>query len=341
MKLVFFDLFLFTTGYKVGPQFFRGLRSDALPQLALTVVLCVTCLATVVLASKLMGYDVGTAAGLLAGAFTESTVIGTAGDAINRLAMSEAEKAVLLNNIPVAYAVTYLFGTATIVWFLPTIGPKLMRVNLREEASRMQAALSGAGEVQPGVTSASRVFDARAYRVTNPSLANKTVAALEAMPRDARVFVVRIRRAGDIVEPEPDTVVRLDDVVAVVSRQDVLVERGHVVGPEVHDKELLDIPIAVLDVVVTNGAVAGRRLRELAGSEGGREHFRGVFLRKLARAGQEMPITPETRLDRGDVATLLGAKPDVDRVAVELGYPDWPTHATDMIFVGTGSSSAA
>src|SRR6058998_3240884 len=44
VKNVFFDLFLFTTGYKVGPQFFRGLRGDALPQLVVTVVLCSTCL---------------------------------------------------------------------------------------------------------------------------------------------------------------------------------------------------------------------------------------------------------------------------------------------------------
>src|SRR5438046_6634504 len=87
VKTVFFDLFLFTTGYKVGPQFFRGLKRDALSQMALTLVLCVTCLITAVMAAKLFGYDIGTAAGLLAGAFTESTVIGTAGDAINRLAI--------------------------------------------------------------------------------------------------------------------------------------------------------------------------------------------------------------------------------------------------------------
>ena len=40
VKTVFFDLFLFATGYKVGPQFFRGLKKDALPQVVLTVVLC-------------------------------------------------------------------------------------------------------------------------------------------------------------------------------------------------------------------------------------------------------------------------------------------------------------
>ena len=115
VKNVFFDLFLFTVGYKVGPQFFRGLKKDAMPQLVVTVVLCVTCLVSAFTASKLLGYDMGTAAGLLAGAFTESTVIGTAGDAINRLDLPVADKTALVNNIPVAYAVTYLIGTAFIV----------------------------------------------------------------------------------------------------------------------------------------------------------------------------------------------------------------------------------
>ena len=84
VKVVFFDLFLFGTGYKVGPQFFRGLRRDALPHLLLAVVVAVTCLVVAVVVSKLFGYDAGTAAGLLAGAFTESTIIGTATEAIQR-----------------------------------------------------------------------------------------------------------------------------------------------------------------------------------------------------------------------------------------------------------------
>ena len=153
VKTVFFDLFLFTTGYKVGPQFFRGLKGDALPQVALTVVLCVACLLTAYGFAKFLGYDVGTAAGLLAGAFSESTVIGTAGEAIQRLALPDAEKTALVNNIPVAYAVTYLIGTASLVWYLPTIGPKLMGINLREEGARMQAAIAGAAQQELGVFS--------------------------------------------------------------------------------------------------------------------------------------------------------------------------------------------
>jgi putative transport protein len=332
VKNVFFDLFLFTTGYKVGPQFFRGLKGDALPQLALTVVLCVACLVAAFTASKLLGYDMGTAAGLLAGAFTESTVIGTAADAINRLDLPSAEKTALVNNIPIAYAVTYLVGTAFVVWFLPNVGPRMLGVNLKHEAQKLQAKMSGRDEPEPGVQSALRRFSVRAYRVTNERLADRTIAALEALPLANRVFVSRIRRDGRIVEPTPDTIIRRDDVVAVMTHTQLLLARGAEIGPEVDDTELLDFPVEALDAVVTNKAIAGKTLRELASLD----LAHGVFLRKLVRVGLPMPFTPETRIDRGDVLSLIGARVDVDRAATGLGYPDRPTVATDMVFVGLG-----
>ena len=331
VKTVFFDLFLFTTGYKVGPQFFRGLKRDAVPQVLLTVVLCVTCLVTALASAWLFGYDMGTAAGLLAGAFSESTVIGTAGEAIQRLGLPAAEKTALVNNIPVAYAVTYLIGTASLVWFLPKIGPKLMGITLRGEAERMQS-VAGAAELGLGIVSAAKHFDARAYRVTNPVLVNKTVAQVEALPQDSRVFVVRIRREGEIIESTPATVIHQDDVVAILARQETHVKGGSKVGPEVDDKTLLDIPIETVDVVVTQRSLTGKTLKDLAKLES----MRGAFLRRFMRAGQEMPITAGSVIDRGDVLQLIGSKPDVERVAKELGYADRPTTATDMVFVGTG-----
>ena len=332
VKTVFFDLFLFTTGYKVGPQFFRALKKDAVSQVALTVVLCVTCLVSAFVAAQLLGYDMGTAAGLLAGAFSESTVIGTAGEAINRLAIPTEEKTRLINNIPIAYAVTYLIGTAGLVWFLPVIGPKLMGINLKEEGRRARAKTVGAAELEPGITSAARRYDVRAYRVSNQFLAKRTIGEIEAMPKDARVFILRIRRQGQIVEPQPSTVILEDDVIAVATRRAVLVEHGAKIGPEVEDHALLDIPVEMLDVVVTNRTLAGQTVAELARHE----VARGVFLQKLVRAGEEMPVVPEMTIDRGDVMSLVGPRPEVERAAKELGYPDWPTNTTDMIFVGTG-----
>jgi putative transport protein len=211
-----------------------------------------------------------------------------------------------------------------------------MGVNLKDEAKKMQAQVSGGAEAQPGIISPSRSFDVRAYRVTNDKLVNKTVAELEAMPKDVRIFIQRIHREGAIIEAEPNTVVRQGDVVAVMAKAEVLVERSSVVGPEVDDKELLDFPVGFLDVVVTNKAIVDKTFAELSQSEPWRTRFRGIFLRKLTRAATDIPITMTTRVERGDLLSLVGAKRDVDRAVAELGYADWPTSATDMVFVGTG-----
>jgi putative transport protein len=282
--------------------------------------------------SKLLGYDIGTAAGLLAGAFSESTVIGTAGEAIGRLSISEAEKTALLNNIPVAYAVTYLVGTAALVWYIPTIGPKLMRVNLREEADRLRTEAGISGSALEGSVSAAQQFAIRAYRLANVRFFNKTVAELEALPRDARVFIVRLRRGDQVIEMSPDLVVREGDVVALSSRYETHAKRGDVIGPEVSDPELLDIAVEAVDVIVTNRSIAGKSIADLARLE----IARGVFLAKLTRAGQDIPVAPGTRIDRGDVMRLIGTVPEVERAVAEIGYPDRQTAATDMVFVGTG-----
>jgi len=118
----------------------------------------------------------------------------------------------------------------------------------------------------------------------------------------------------------------------VMTRTEALMERGTEIGPEVNDKALIDVPAEFLDVVVTNKAWAGKTIREL----GAHEVARGVFLKKLVRAGETMPFTRETFVEQGDVMRLVGAKHDVERAAEELGYADRPTISTDMIFVGLG-----
>ena len=326
VKVVFFDLFLFATGYKVGPQFFRGLGRSAIGQLLLTVVLCVTSLAATVIAALVMGYDCGTAAGLMAGAFTESTIIGTAGDAIGRLPVSDAEKTRLLNNIPVAYAVSYLVGTGFVVWFLSHLAPRLLGFNLVAEGRALEAAMS-----QPksaGLVSAFHEWDRRAYRVR---AGGRDVHDVEASFAPARVFLERLRRDGIPQTPAPDTQLREGDVVAVAGRRSVLATAGAAIGAEVADADLLDVPLATADVVVTNRAFADRLLADLAAEQG-----RGVVLVKLVRGGEEIPFFADTVVQRGDVLRLAGNAADVDRVGRLFGYIERPSSETDVVFVGLG-----
>ena len=108
-KTLFFLMFLFSIGYSVGPQFFRGLRKDGLPQVGFAVVVCVMCLLSVWGCAIVMGYDAAQAAGLLAGSQTMSAFIGAATDTIHELPGGRDTD---LSVMPVCYAVTYIYGTA-------------------------------------------------------------------------------------------------------------------------------------------------------------------------------------------------------------------------------------
>jgi putative transport protein len=330
VKTVFFDLFLFATGYKVGPQFFRGLKKNALTQVSLTIVLCLTSLAVTVAAAKIFGYDPGTAAGLMAGAFTESTVIGTAGDTISRLDLPEAEKTRMLNNIPMAYAVSYLVGTGFVVWLLSALAPRLLRVDLKEESRKLEAEMSAGIPRESGSLSGYRAWDIRAFRVPG-EWCNRSVADVERSFSPNRVFLQRLRRGGRIVESKPESVLQADDVVAIAARRPLFFAAGAPFGAEVEDRELLDFPLLVADVVLTNRDLADHTLAEL-----GERHGRGVVLVKMVREGEEMPFTAATVLDRGDLLRIAGARQDVERVGNVLGYIERGTSETDVVFVGLG-----
>ena len=207
-----------------------------------------------------------------------------------------------------------------------------MRVNLKEEARKLRAKIAASGGGEPETLSAYQALAVRAYQVSNPNLINRNVGELEARPKQARVFISRIRREGKIIECDPDTVVREGDVIAVLTRSELLTARGGEIGAEVEDKELLSFPIEVLDVVITNKSFVGKTIVDLATFE----FARGVFLKKLTRTGESMPFSPATQVERGDVLTLVGATRDVARAAKELGYADRQTVMTDMIFVGLG-----
>jgi putative transport protein len=328
VKVVFFDLFLFATGYKVGPQFIRGLGRSALPQVGVTVVLCVTSLLVTLVAARALGYDTGTAAGLLAGAFTESTVIGTASDAIARLGLPPATTDQLRNNIAVAYAVTYLVGTTGAVWFLSSLAPRLLRVDLAAEAQKL-GEHAGNGARDGRMNSAYREWDVRSYRLAE-LWAGRRVSELEQSFEPDRVFVQRIRRAEQLLDVEPATVLSAGDAVAVGARRRV-VAGGVPIGTEIEDRALLDFPVASLDVVLTNSALVDRTLEEVA-----QQHGRGVALVKLVRGGEEIPFAAATTLNRGDLLRITGPSPDVERAGKALGYIERPSATTDVVFVGLG-----
>ena len=331
LKQVFFLLFLFSIGYRTGPQFFRGLKKDGLAQAALAVVFSVTGLAVAYAAARLAGYEAGTAAGLIAGSLTESATIGTAGDAIANLPINKEAQTHLANQIPVAFAVTYLVGVIVAAWFLAQIGPRLLGVDLAAECRDYEEKMSGGEKLD--TFSAWRTFDIRTFRINPGSvLLGCSVREVESLVKGARLHVDRVRRDQQIESPGPGYILKAGDVIAIAGRHEVIVDRGATFGTEVADKDLAQAVLDVVDVVVTQKTIDGMALAELSEQP----FARGVFLRSISRSGVSIPVTPATTAERGDVLSIVG-KPERTKAAIEaIGVADRVTDVTDMVFVGLG-----
>jgi putative transport protein len=314
LKAFVFLMFLFAVGYGVGPQFVRGVAKDGLPQAFFAVVQCVFCLLVPFAIAKVAGYDMGYAAGLYSGSQTISAAMGLSTDAINRLGLAADQAKGLLNSMPIAYAVTYLFGTVGSALVIALVGPALLRIDLVAACKDYEEKQGGGTKQLGGPGTAWHRWEVRAFRVQPGGKASGLRAIeAEALVPDARVFVLRIRHNGTIEDATADTLLSEGDVVALAGARDVLLKIVGEGAKEVEDPELLSLPVEGVDTLVTNKSVDGKTLAELAQLPAAR----GVFLRKITRGATatDIPILPNTELYRGDVVTLVGRTQDTTAAA--------------------------
>ena len=327
-KQILFLLFLFSIGYSVGPRFFATMKGDGWRWAVLSMAMCFVGLVTATLVAKYLQLDAGFAGGLLSGALTQSAAMGTASEAIRTLALPAAEQERLIAHVAVADAVCYVFGALGVILFCSEIGPRLLGIDVVKEAEAVEKSL-GIARDNAGVVSAWQPFAMRAYRLAaGGQVVGRTVASAEAMFPETRVFIERIRRGSELIAATPSTVLQEGDIVVASGRREMLVETLGRAADEVDDRELLDIPVATYEIYVTDKAVIGRTLKEIASRLG---EMRGVFLRSILRGGVSIPIAPGTIIERGDVLSITGPEPAVLRAKDRLGVVVMPGERTDFV----------
>ncbi len=331
-KSIFFSLFVFTIGYKSGPEFFASLSIRTLSQVGVAMVVAFTGLAIVLAFAFAFHLDSGTAAGLAAGSLTQSSVIGTASGALAQLDLPDDVVRQQQANIAAGYAVTYILGYILTLLFVPFAAPWLMGVDLKKEAAELEAVLSGGKAAPKSGNFGYQKFKARAYRVVTAT--GQTVGAIEDRIGQ-RVVVERIVRNDNDVDSGRRTVLEAGDEIVLAGPSTTLVRAGASIGPEIEGAEVLrEVQGDALGVLVNNRALHGRTLTEIADRVGA--DARGVFLRDLTRQGQEVPLTPETRIYLGDIMTLVGATHDVERAAAKVGQVLRYGDRTDIAFLAAG-----
>jgi putative transport protein len=307
------------------------MQRDGLRALLLAVVCTVTGLATAYGVSQLLDLDPGYSAGLLSGGLTQSAAMGTATEAVNRLAISEEQRALYVAHIAVADAVCYIFGIAGAIWFCSVGAPKLLGADLVADAKALEAEL-GLEPEKRAVLSGYRMFELRAFKLPpEAEFVGRTVGDAERRYAADRLFILRIRRGGEIIFAREETVLQAGDILAISGRHKAMVERlGDRHSAEVEDAELLDVPMKVVEILLSERDMDGIALANLA-----KEPWaRGLYLRSLRRGTQEIPIGRQVKLARGDVLTIVGPEEAIDLAAPRFGPVIAPTTATDFVVLG-------
>ena len=305
-KQIFFLLFLFALGVRVGPQFFSGLKGNGRSQTLFAFSIIAIGVVTAILLAAILGYNPGLAAGLAAGALTQSSIIGVAQNSISGLNQNAQTISQWNDLVSVGYAVTYVFGTIGAAFFCANIAPRLLGIKDLPAAAEEDARKLGFKEDLPDTVSALNRIVRRTFTIPD-SMAGLTMSQLEdqlTSSTDVRFHVDRMRSNGQIVEIGSDAKLKPGDVVVLATEHvpafHVLEEIGFA---EINDAKLLDFPIEEIEIIVTNKNIAGKTLLEL----GQHTEARGIFVKSLTRVGHEMPLFPNMTVEHGDLIPHTGS----------------------------------
>jgi aspartate-alanine antiporter len=297
IKNIFFMLFIFALGYSGGPQFFANLNAKGIQLGLFCLIEVVVVLALVLTATAALQLDPGTAAGMMAGAATESAVVGTATDAISRLPLPATEISRLQANVVTAYSITYICGLITIVIVTSQLFPLLLRVNLREEADKLWVQMGGKLESE-GVSAAPTVVG-RAYQVD--AGAGYRVAAIQERLGN-NCSIVRVQRHGRTLALSPMLKLHRGDQVLLVGDRGSMIKTAASLGREMTDTNSLAIALETYDVVLLAPEMANAPLQTL-------KLPAGVHVAAIRRGDATVPALPATLLQLNDILQIYDANP--------------------------------
>jgi len=134
---IFFGAFMFSVGYRIGPQLLVSLKLFGIRILIASIFWMVV--AFLVGWSLFSAFKIGPgiAAGVISGALTQSATVASSLQTIGSLPVSQSVRATYEAQLPVAYALTYVFGTLGVIIFLRDLAPKLLGISITEQGPKM------------------------------------------------------------------------------------------------------------------------------------------------------------------------------------------------------------
>ncbi|ADV51473.1 aspartate-alanine antiporter [Cellulophaga algicola DSM 14237] len=335
VKSLFFALFIFMVGYLGGPQFFASLKISSLKYLLAAFLMTAMGLFAVLGLAIWFGLDKGMAAGLAAGGLTQSAIIGTAGEAIDKLGLAVDVSKNLKMNVAVGYSITYIFGSIGPILMVSII-PIVMKWDIRAEAKKLAIKLGGSKELEEGEFDPIKRIDTRVYKIIKTSkFLNKSVLEFET-EFNSNLTVELIINNKKNTEPSASTIINEDDILFVTGLITAFSKVGFNIGEEISEfGPNIDLTEEVRHVIATNKKLTGLTLEQvLKKLDIDKRH--GVYIKSITRMSHQLPVLDKTEIHKGDEIELVGKKKDLDRIEKEIGYKPPSIKTTDFVVLGLG-----
>src|SRR5687768_5718615 len=330
-KSLFYYLFMYGVGLRVGPSFINSLKGDGLKFTILAVGCSIVGLLGAVGFAKMWSLPDGAAGGILAGAMTMSAAIGSAEEAVKQgvFKLSEGQTAEQVSGmIALAYGLTYIWGTVGIILICKYL-PRWWGIDARAAAKRYEEE-KGVPNVDDAGLTGYRPLAVRAYRLTNNELAGQPVRNFA--QKYPQYKVLNVVRGEERLGAPDDLVLQKGDVIALGGRLETMTDKMGLIGPEVPDAKALNVPVDQAEILVTNKEMVGKELKEFRNAD-----FVGqVALHHIERGGVTIPMGLNTKLERFDVLFVAGMKSGVDKMAALLGKIARPSTSTDLLTLALG-----
>lgn len=330
-KSLFYYLFMYGVGLRVGPSFINGLKGDGL-RFAFLAVFCTGLgLIGASLGAKMLDLPMGAAGGILAGSMTMSAAIGTAEQAVTSGAVALADGVTVdqvTGMIALSYGITYIWGTVGIILICKYL-PRWWGVDARKAAAEYEKT-HGVPDVDDTGLTGYQPYGLRAYQLENPELSGKSIDSFLTQYPDYRIG--NVKRGEELLGADRNLVLQEGDIIALGGSNRALTEHVGVIGPEVDDFDVLKISLDQAEIVVTQKEAVGKALKEYSSSPIAGQ----VQLTRIERAGSPIPIGTETKLERFDVLFLTGLKPAVAKAGEMLGRVAHHSTSTDLLTLSMG-----
>ena len=300
-------LFIFTIGIQAGPGFFDSFRTKGKTLILITVLIIASACLTAIGLKYAFGIDTPSVVGLVAGALTSTPGLAVAIDSTQSPLAS------------IAYGIAYPFGVIGVILFVKLL-PKLLRVDLDEEAKRLEKERRGQfPELSTCI-----------FHVTNETICGKTLAQLNIRAITGAV-VSRLKIGDEIVIPTASVVVNKGDVIQAVGSEESLNNLGIMLGK----REEGELPLINTQVIESLLLTKKDMINKQLGDLNLQKNF-GCTVTRIRRSGIDLSPSPELALKFGDKLMVVGEQDGVQAVGRLLGNDEKRLSDTDFFPIAMG-----